>query len=167
MCNNRSYSDAEIFPHAFRSLGLGKIVGQATGGFVIGTTSTRLIDGSIFRLPRTGVFTANGVNMEKHGVIPDVAVEITASDWTKGIDTQLARAVQVVSADVAVWKQKRSTVASRPTIPPAPATNPTPASGATPAKTSPVPSLVPMPAPKTTSPSRTESKPATIPLAVD
>ena len=35
LINNRSYSDAEIFPHAFRTLGLGKLVGQPTGGYVI------------------------------------------------------------------------------------------------------------------------------------
>ena len=29
LINNRSYSDAEIFPHAFRTLGMGKLVGQA------------------------------------------------------------------------------------------------------------------------------------------
>src|SRR5262249_44469864 len=58
LINNRSYSDAEIFPSAFRTLGLGKLVGQPTGGHVIGTYSTRLIDGSRFRIPRTGVFTA-------------------------------------------------------------------------------------------------------------
>ena len=64
LINNRSYSDAEIFPHAFRTLGLGKLVGQPTGGFVIGTATYRLIDGSIFRMPRTGVFTAQG---RQHG----------------------------------------------------------------------------------------------------
>lgn len=106
--NNRSYSDAEIFPHAFRSLGLGKVVGQATGGFVIGTTSTRLIDGSTFRLPKTGVFTVGGVNMEKQGVIPDVAVEIAVADWLKGIDTQLTKAVEVVAADVVAWKRNKT-----------------------------------------------------------
>src|SRR5262249_53206946 len=31
LINNRSYSDAEIFPNAFRALGLGKLVGQPTG----------------------------------------------------------------------------------------------------------------------------------------
>ncbi|HEV3438835.1 MAG TPA: S41 family peptidase, partial [Gemmata sp.] len=108
MTNNRSYSDAEIFPNAFRTLGLGKIVGQATGGFVIGTYSTKLIDGSTFRLPRTGVFTTKGVNMEKQGVIPDVAVEITPEDWTKGIDTQILKAVEVVSLDVREWKAKKT-----------------------------------------------------------
>ena len=49
LINNRSYSDAEILPHAFRTLGLGKLVGQPTGGLVIGTSSYRLIDGSAFR----------------------------------------------------------------------------------------------------------------------
>ena len=108
MANNRSYSDAEIFPHAFRTLGLGKLVGQATGGFVIGTYSTKLIDGSTFRLPRTGVFTNKGVNMEKQGVVPDVAVDISFEDWTKGADTQLLRAVEVVSSDVREWKAKKT-----------------------------------------------------------
>ncbi|MBA4191521.1 MAG: MdsD protein [Planctomycetaceae bacterium] len=124
MTNNRSYSDAEIFPHAFRAMGLGKVVGQATGGFVIGTTSTRLIDGSTFRLPRTGVFTNKGVNMEKQGVIPDVAVEITPEDWVKGIDTQLLKAVEVVGADVKDWKAKKSGVASSGGTAPSPITTP-------------------------------------------
>jgi tricorn protease len=106
--NNRSYSDAEIFPHAFRAMGLGKVVGQATGGNVIGTYSTKLIDGSTFRLPRTGVFTNKGVNMEKQGVIPDVAVEITPEDWAKGVDSQLQKAVEVVGADVREWKAKKT-----------------------------------------------------------
>ena len=48
LINNRSYSDAEIFPNAFRTLGLGKLVGQPTGGHVIGTDGVRLIDGSMF-----------------------------------------------------------------------------------------------------------------------
>jgi len=108
MTNNRSYSDAEIFPHAFRSLGLGKLVGQATGGFVIGTGSTRLIDGSTFRIPRIGVFTNKGINMEKQGVIPDVAVEITPADWVRGVDTQLLKAVDVVAEDVKAWKKAKS-----------------------------------------------------------
>jgi tricorn protease len=107
MANNRSYSDAEIFPHAFRSMGLGKLVGEATGGFVIGTTSIGLIDGSRFRIPRTGVFTQSGVNMEKQGVVPDVAVAISPEDWAKGIDTQLLRAVDVVAVDVREWKARK------------------------------------------------------------
>ncbi|MDB5311959.1 MAG: hypothetical protein JWO38_6161 [Gemmataceae bacterium] len=141
MCNNRSYSDAEIFPHAFRTLGLGKVVGQPTGGFVIGTIGTRLIDGSSFRLPRTGVYTVGGVNMEKQGVIPDVSVEITPEDWAKGTDSQLTKAVEVVTGDVVAWKKSRSPAAGGSaakagpviTVSPGPATTPTPTPKALPA----------------------------------
>jgi tricorn protease len=108
LVNNRSFSDAEIFPAAFRTLGLGKVVGQATGGQVIGTSSVRLIDGSTLRVPRTGVFTAQGVNMEREGVVPDVAVEPTPEQSAKGIDVQLEKAVDVLQRDVVAWKKARN-----------------------------------------------------------
>jgi tricorn protease len=105
LINNRSYSDAEIFPSAFRTLGLGKLVGQATGGFVIGTYAVRLVDGSEFRIPRTGVFTAKGVNMEKEGVQPDVPVEPDPDQLARGVDAQLEKAVEVLQQDVVAWKK--------------------------------------------------------------
>jgi tricorn protease len=158
LTNNRSYSDAEIFPHAFRTLGLGKVVGQATGGFVIGTNSTRLIDGSTFRIPRTGVFTSKGVNMEKQGVIPDVAVEITPDDWAKGIDSQLRKAVDVVAVDIREGKAKKNggganTDTASPTTPmgsgssaPAsiPKSSPTPPPAATPKSSQPPIGRIPL-----------------------
>jgi tricorn protease len=107
LINNRSYSDAEIFPSAFRTLGLGKLVGQATGGHVIGTSSVRLIDGSVFRVPRTGVFTTKGVNMEREGVKPDVEVAAHPDELAAGKDTQLDRAVEVFNVTVAEWKKEK------------------------------------------------------------
>jgi tricorn protease len=115
LINNRSYSDAEIFPSAFRTLGLGKLVGQPTGAHVIGTSGIRLIDGSLFRVPRTGVYTVNGVNMEKEGVMPDVLVEQHPNEIARGEDKQLDRATSVLLEDVAVWKKKNPSVALRHT----------------------------------------------------
>jgi tricorn protease len=159
MTNNRSYSDAEIFPHAFRAMGLGKIVGQATGGLVIGTNTTYLIDGSAFRLPRTGVFTNKGVNMERHGVIPDVAVEMNPVDWAKGIDTQLLKAVDVVAGDVKEWKAKRNS-----TVPGTPATSGMATPGGSGSSQSPMPmSPAPKPGPIPATPS--ENPVGAIPLA--
>lgn len=115
LINNRSYSDAEIFPSAFRTLGLGKLVGQPTGGHVIGTSSVRLIDGSQFRIPRLGVYTTTGVNMEKEGVRPDVLVEPHPDELARGRDGQLDKAVTVLLEDVAIWKKKNAaSVASKP-----------------------------------------------------
>ncbi|MGH7172406.1 MAG: S41 family peptidase [Gemmataceae bacterium] len=115
LINNRSYSDAEIFPNAFRTLRLGKLVGQPTGGYVIGTSSVRLIDGSSLRIPRIGVYTAKGVNMEKEGVTPDVVVEEHPDQLAKGIDVQLDKAVEVLQKDVVAWKMKnQDRVVSKP-----------------------------------------------------
>lgn len=134
LINNQSYSDAEIFPAAYRSLGYGKVIGQATGGMVIGTYETSLIDGSRFRLPRTGVFTARGVNMEKEGVMPDVAVNALPEELAKGIDAQLKKAVEVVTSDVVEWRKAKttgvaatpsSTPPTTPAIPPATGMAPT------------------------------------------
>jgi tricorn protease len=115
LINNGSYSDAEIFPHAFRASGHGKLVGQATGGLVIGTGSARLIDGSQFRIPRIGVFTNKNENMDKVGVKPDFPIEITPEDWKKGVDSQLGKAVEVVGAEVAA--KKKAAAATETTTP--------------------------------------------------
>ena len=121
LINNRSYSDAEIFPHAFRTLGLGKLIGQATGGHVIGTRNITLIDGSTFRTPRIGVHTVKGVNMEKEGVAPDIAVEQTPDDLARGYDLQLAKAVEALQQDVIAWKRSRGNMvqsgAPSPSVP--------------------------------------------------
>lgn len=107
LINNRSYSDAEIFPNAFKTLGLGKLVGEPTAGFVIGTMTRRLVDGSIFSIPRIGVWTTKGVNMEKEGVQPDIVVENHPDQLARGEDSQLVRAVQTLRVDVAEWKKRR------------------------------------------------------------
>ncbi|GIW79803.1 MAG: tricorn protease [Gemmatales bacterium] len=112
LINNRSYSDAEIFPSAFRTLGLGKLVGEPTGGFVIGTSSITLIDGSSFRIPRTGVYTVKGVNMEKQGVVPDIVVIPHPDQLAKGMDPQLDKSVEVLLRDVVAWKKARSKIAN-------------------------------------------------------
>jgi tricorn protease len=114
LINNRSYSDAEIFPHAFRTWGLGKLVGQATGGHVIGTRNIQLIDGSTFRTPRIGVHTVKGINMEKEGVVPDVEVPVHPDQLARGEDPQLERAVAVLTDDVTAWRKTRGPVAGSP-----------------------------------------------------
>ena len=67
--------------------------------------------------------------MEKEGVIPDVLVDATPEDLAKGIDTQLKKAVDVVTVDVAEWKRARTTgIATKP-APPAAVPTTTPSTG--------------------------------------
>jgi tricorn protease len=96
MQNERSGSNAEMFPAGFRALGLGKVVGVPTAAAVIGTGSYTLLDGSTIRTPGTGVWTASGENMENWGVPPDVYVDNLPGDFLKGRDAQLEKAVEVL-----------------------------------------------------------------------
>jgi tricorn protease len=112
MQNWRSGSNAEMFPAGFRSLGLGKVVGQPTAGAVIGTGSYSLIDGSTVRTPGTGVFLADRqrTNMENYGVPPDIFVENTPEDNLAGRDREIEVAVQELLKQLG---QKTSTNSSR------------------------------------------------------
>ena len=101
MQNERSASDAEMFPAGFKALGLGKVVGVPTMGAVIGTGSYTLLDGSTIRTPGSGVWLATGENMENYGVPPDVYVDNTPADFIKGRDAQIEKAVDVLKAEMA------------------------------------------------------------------
>ncbi len=101
MQNERSASDAEMFPQGFKDLKLGKVIGVPTMGAVIGTGSYTLTDGSAIRTPGSGVWTARGENMENFGAQPDVWVDNAPDDFLKGRDAQLEKAVEVLKAEVA------------------------------------------------------------------
>jgi tricorn protease len=98
--NERSASDAEMFPDGFRALGLGKLVGVTTSGQVIGTGSFTLLDGSAIRTPGAGVFTAKGENMENYGVPPDIAVDNGPGDFFSGHDRQIEKAIEHLRTEI-------------------------------------------------------------------
>ncbi len=97
MCNSNSYSNAEIFSHAYKTLGIGKLVGEPTFGAVISTGGRGLIDGSFVRLPFRGWYVkATEKNMEWGPAVPDVIVEQAPDARAKGEDQQLKAAVNVL-----------------------------------------------------------------------
>ena len=100
MANERSTSDAEVFPDGFRTLKLGKVVGVTTYGAVIGTGAYQLMDGSTIRTPGSGLWNVNGQNLENYGVPPDIYVDNTPDDFLKGRDAQLEKAVEVLKEDL-------------------------------------------------------------------
>jgi tricorn protease len=106
MQNERSASDAEMFPQGFKDLKLGRVLGMPTMGAVIGTGSFRLADGSMIRTPGAGIWTAKGENMENFGVRPDILIDNTPDDFMKGRDAQLEKAVKLLKADIAAGKKK-------------------------------------------------------------
>jgi tricorn protease len=101
MQNERSASDAEMFPAGFKALGLGKVIGVPTMGAVIGTGSYTLLDGSTIRTPGSGVWMVTGENMENYGVPPDVLIDNTPTDFIAGRDAQIEKAVDVLKGELA------------------------------------------------------------------
>ena len=93
LINEFALSDAEVFANGFRTLGLGKIVGTPTMGWIIFTSSATLLDGSVIRMPHIGCFTKDGKDMENLGIAPDIRIEESLSDFANGKDAQLERAV--------------------------------------------------------------------------
>ncbi len=101
LCNEGSYSNAEIFSHAYKQLGIGKLVGVPTNGSVISTGGKTLMDGSFVRLPGRGWFVkATDKNEELGPAVPDIIVE-NQPDWiAQGTDEQLKVATQELLKEV-------------------------------------------------------------------
>ena len=74
LTNQHSLSDAEDFTEGYRAMGLGKVVGEPTGGWIIFTGSVTLIDGSTVRMPGSKIMDHEGKPMELHPRAVDIAV---------------------------------------------------------------------------------------------
>ena len=101
MCNEQSFSNAEIVAHAFKTLGRGPLVGMTTHGGVISTGAYRLIDGTTVRMPGRGWYVLpDGVDMELHGAEPDVKVPVTPEDEVLERQPQLDAAIAATLAQL-------------------------------------------------------------------
>jgi Tol biopolymer transport system component/C-terminal processing protease CtpA/Prc len=90
--NESSLSDAEDFSEGYRALGVGKIVGQPTAGWIIYTSPQALIDGSSVRIPSVRIQDGRGQDMEMHPRPVDLAVERPLGETAAGRDAQLEAA---------------------------------------------------------------------------
>ncbi len=101
LCNENSYSNAEIFSHAYKNLGLGKLVGQPTFGAVISTGGYGLSKGYV-RMPfRAWYVKKSGLNMENDApAVPDYLVKNKPGWGARGEDTQLQKAVDVLLEEI-------------------------------------------------------------------
>ena len=91
--NESSLSDAEDFTEGYRNLGLGKVVGTPTSGWIIYTSNRPLIDGSVVRLPFIRIQGADGKDMELNPRPVDIRVERALGEGAAGKDGQLDTAV--------------------------------------------------------------------------
>lgn len=103
ICNEDSYSNAEIFSHAFKTLDRGPLIGETTFGAVISTGAHGLPGGGYVRIPLRGWYVADGgMNMENNGAVPNVVVaQPPEEDINPAVDTQLKTAVETLLSGMA------------------------------------------------------------------
>jgi C-terminal processing protease CtpA/Prc len=98
--NQHSLSDAEDFTEGYRALGLGRVVGEPTSGWIIYTSNVGLVDGTILRIPGTRITGADGKDMELHPRPVDVPVTRPVGESYTGRDSQLDAAVRTLLSTV-------------------------------------------------------------------
>jgi len=95
LINESNYSDAHLFPYAFRDNGLGRLVGMPVAGTGTAVWWETLMDGVlVFGIPQVGMLDEEGRLLENQQLDPDVRVENDPASLAAGRDLQLERAVQ-------------------------------------------------------------------------
>ena len=100
LINQHSLSDAEDLTEGYRSLKLGKIVGEPTAGWIIFTWGSQTFDGTNVRLPRQLITGNDGVDMEMNPRPADIPVTRPIGETLTGKDSQLDVAVRELLAQI-------------------------------------------------------------------
>ena len=98
--NQHSLSDAEDLTEGYRSLKIGKTVGEPTAGWIIFTWNTQTFDGTTVRLPRQLITGSDGKDMELNPRPVDVQVTRPIGESLIGKDSQLDAAIRELLAQI-------------------------------------------------------------------
>jgi carboxyl-terminal processing protease len=96
LVNEGSASASEIVAGAFQDAGVAKLVGKTTFGKGSVQKYEGLADGSSFRLTVARWFTPLERAIDEVGIMPDIEVEMTESDFNQDLDPQLDAAVELL-----------------------------------------------------------------------
>lgn len=92
------YSNAHGTPWVYQHQRIGKVVGMPVAGTMTSVNWETLLDPSLYYgIPAVGYRTAEGTYLENTQMTPDVIVPLDPAKLLKGQDTQLEKAVEVLS----------------------------------------------------------------------
>jgi tricorn protease len=116
--NSYAGSGGDAFPHYFRTLGLGKLIGTRTWGGLIGLSGTPiLMDNGNVSIADFSFFNTEGEwDIENHGVEPDIKVDDRPDLIIKGQDPSLEKAIEEILKELKELK--------KPPVPKRPKKNP-------------------------------------------
>ncbi|MEO6916146.1 MAG: PDZ domain-containing protein, partial [Chitinophagaceae bacterium] len=98
LINGWSGSGGDAFPDYFKKAKLGPVIGSRTWGGLIGISGVPpLIDNGSITVPTFRMYNADGTWFkEGHGVDPDIDVPEDLGSLSKGVDSQLERAIKEI-----------------------------------------------------------------------
>ncbi len=96
-----NYSDAHGFPYAYKTLGIGKIIGMPVPGTMTAVWWETLQDPTLyFGIPEVGTLDMNGHYLENQQLEPDVVIDNEYEIVSEGTDQQLSKAVEVLLKEI-------------------------------------------------------------------
>lgn len=97
LINEHTRSAAEMVASFAKENQLASLVGTGTAGEVLGGANFKLPCGYLLRMPVAGWYTWKGECIEGKGVEPDISIDHSPESLATGVDTQLARALEIVT----------------------------------------------------------------------
>ena len=96
LVNECTNSAAEMVASFAAENRLATVIGNKTGGHVLGAVNLKVGGGYWLRLPIFGWYTSQGESLEGKGVIPDLVVDVDPVLLNAGIDQQMEKAIEVI-----------------------------------------------------------------------
>ncbi len=93
LVDDGSASASEVFAGFMQESGRAVILGQTSYGGVLNSTMALLPTGGTLQYPNLDFHTPKDKAIEGVGVVPDIPVEMTRADLSRGLDTVIERAV--------------------------------------------------------------------------
>ncbi|MGB3618906.1 MAG: S41 family peptidase [Catalinimonas sp.] len=94
LMSESNYSDAHMFPYAYKTLNVGKLIGMPVPGTGTAVWWEQQIDPTlVFGIPQIGMLDTEGRYLENQQLEPDVRVDNPPAELAEGKDPQLERAV--------------------------------------------------------------------------
>lgn len=98
LTNRRSYSATNDFANSMKQLPLVTLVGDKTGGGSGLPFSSELPNGWSIRFSASPIYNPQMEQIE-FGIEPDLKVDITSTDYSKGVDTIIEKAIELLRAN--------------------------------------------------------------------
>lgn len=96
-----NYSDAHLFPLAYKTLNIGRLVGMPVAGTGTAVWWETLLGGDMFfGIPQVGMIDNEGNYLENNELQPDVLVNNNPGEVAKGRDEQLEKAIEELLKEV-------------------------------------------------------------------